>query len=107
MTSPDCVTSDSLPPRTNSPLPEEYFWELNCRIPNPPQHEHPPSSFPVFTDTNLPYGAMASTSAPLSAMPRNLGEGLHPSLLGIAAAMEEAERQRKQRMGLAQEFLGT
>ncbi|KAI0991582.1 hypothetical protein K3495_g16605, partial [Podosphaera aphanis] len=40
-------------------------------------------------------------------MPRNLGEGLHPSLLGIAAAMEEAERQRKQRMGLAQEFLGT
>ncbi|KAI0993937.1 hypothetical protein K3495_g14246, partial [Podosphaera aphanis] len=41
----------------------------------------------------------------VSPTPANSGEGLHPSLLGISAAMQKSKRERKQRLGLAQEFL--
>lgn len=49
---------------------------------------------------------MASAIASSSSTPADPGESLHPSLLGIAAALEQSENQRKQRLGLAQEFLG-
>lgn len=48
---------------------------------------------------------MASANAPPSSIPIDPGDGLHPSLLGIAAAIEQSENERKQRLGLAQAFL--
>ena len=48
---------------------------------------------------------MAAYNQPSSSASIDPGDDLHPSLLGIAAAMEQSERDRKQRMSLAQEFL--
>lgn len=48
---------------------------------------------------------MAEARASASTAPGDPGGQLHPSLLGIAAAMEQSERHRVQRLGLAQEFL--
>lgn len=50
---------------------------------------------------------MAHARAPPSPTPATLNDGLHPSLIGVAAAIEQSERDRKQRLGLAQELLGT
>ena len=52
-----------------------------------------------------PTDAMGSSSALSSSKPTNSGEGLHPSLMGIAKAMRKAEQERKDKMDLAQEFL--
>ena len=50
---------------------------------------------------------MSAPNQPSSSASTDPGEQMHPSLLGIAAAMEQSERELKQRMGLAQRFLQT
>ena len=50
---------------------------------------------------------MAAFNQPSSSASIDPGDHLHPSLLGIAAAMEQSERERKQRMSVAQDFLHT
>lgn len=50
---------------------------------------------------------MACARAPSTLPPATLSDDLHPSLVGIAAAIEQSERDRKQRLNLAQELLGT
>lgn len=48
---------------------------------------------------------MAAHSQPSSSASTNPGDQLHPSLLGIAAAMKQSEREQKQRISVAQNFL--
>lgn len=48
---------------------------------------------------------MAASNLPSSSASTDPGDQLHPSLLGIAAAMEQSDSERKQRMSLAQGFL--
>ena len=48
---------------------------------------------------------MAASNQPSSSASTDPGDQLHPSLLGIAAAMEQSDSERKQRMSLAQGFL--
>ena len=50
---------------------------------------------------------MSASNQPSSSASTDPGDQMHPSLLGIAAAMEQSERELKQRMGLAQRFLQT
>jgi len=48
---------------------------------------------------------MSASNQPSSSASTDPGEILHPSLLGIVAAMEQSDSERKQRMSLAQGFL--
>ena len=48
---------------------------------------------------------MVALSQPSSSASTDPGDELHPSLLGITAAMEQSERERKERMSLAQDYL--
>ena len=48
---------------------------------------------------------MSASNQSSSSASTDPGDQLHPSLLGIAAAMEQSESERKQRMSLAQGFL--
>lgn len=48
---------------------------------------------------------MSASNQPSSSASIDPGDQMHPSLLGIAAAMEQYERETKQRMSAAQSFL--
>ena len=48
---------------------------------------------------------MAASNLPSSSASTDPGDQIHPSLLAIAAAMEQYERETKQRMSAAQSFL--
>ena len=50
---------------------------------------------------------MSASNQPSSSASTDPGDPIHPSLLGIAAAMEQYERKTKQRMSAAQSFLQT